>query len=130
MSGQDGVSEKRKWARLDASGDVSYRVIHPQPSTVKYHEGFVRNFSGGGMCIATGEKIAPGALIAVEASLAYFQVPLAYLGRVAWCDPGPEPGQFLVGIEFWWVGWGGRDAQDEIAARIAEALGSPTRSEP
>jgi hypothetical protein len=75
------------------------------------------NISGGGVCFEATEEIQKGALVALDIRSDDFNAPILALAKVAWCKP--SRGMYQVGAEFWWVGWGDKQAQTTIANYVS-----------
>src|SRR5258706_15885862 len=78
------------------------------------------NISGGGLCYSSPHAVTTGEFLAVEMTLPEFTSPVVAMGRAAYCEAAG--GAFVVGIEFWWVGWGDDSAQRAISEYIKSEL--------
>jgi len=65
---------------------------------------------GGGVRLIVAEAHKPGAMLAIELSLPGAAMPMSFVGKVVWCAPSPQSGQFEAGIQFVRI-----DAKDQQA---------------
>ena len=61
----------------------------------------------------------PGYAAAIKL-LPEFEAPVVTLGRVVWCEQGPD--SYEIGTEFWWIGWGDEGVQRSIGDYVRRAL--------
>ena len=64
-------------------------------------------------------NLQPGALAALEIRSDDFNAPILALAKVIWCKPKGDV--YEIGAEFWWIGWGDKQAQTTIANYVASA---------
>jgi len=75
------------------------------------------NISGGGVCFEAAEDLQKDALVALDIRSDDFNAPILALAKVVWCKPSGS--MYQVGAEFWWVGWGDKQAQTTIANYVS-----------
>ncbi len=114
-------SEQRRFPRLKESCRLRYKKVETGSLPTEGTEAVGVNVSGGGLCFEVAEAIDPGVLLAVELMLPDCESGVVSLGRTVWCRPAPN-GQYEIGLEFWWVGWGDDGAQQAISKHVREAL--------
>ena len=85
--------------------------------------GGTSSISGGGVCVSMPEDPGMGNLLALTMHLPNMDSAVISLGKVAWSRPG-DGGEWDVGVEFWWVGWEDKDAQESIRDYISSTLKS------
>jgi len=119
------VGERRKFPRVAVTCDVKYRPVDLEDGVRELRENspaVMKNISGGGICFVASDRQRPGQMLALEVWLPGFPSAVVSYGRVSWCERR-EDGRFDVGVEFWWIGWNDEDAQHNIRAFLADALG-------
>lgn len=122
MGDRPQASENRRFPRLKESCGLRYRRIQSDSLPDEGVDALTVNISGGGVCFEADEAVEPGALLAIELSLEDFDSAVVSLGRAVWCEPRAD-GNFEVGMEFWWIGWGDDGAQKAISEYIKNELG-------
>ncbi len=119
MANEQGP-EKRRFPRLRASCAIRVKPIAAAARPDAGIDAVTVNISGGGLCYRAAEPVRAGEFLAIEMSLPEFRSPIVAMGRAVYCEP--RGGQYDVGVEFWWVGWGDDSAQRAIGDYIKTEL--------
>ena len=108
---------RRRFPRLRKDFQLSYRVIDQQQFDNDPVHALALNLSGGGVCFEASDNLEKGALVALELRSDDFATSILALAKVVWCKPKGHV--YDVGAEFWWIGWGDKQAQTAIANYVA-----------
>ncbi|NQS99912.1 MAG: PilZ domain-containing protein [Candidatus Omnitrophica bacterium] len=95
---QKPVSERRKYARLEACVQVGYEVIG-KPGAVEVSS---KNISEGGLCLIASSQLLANTPLQLEIKIPDLNAPIRALGRVIWQRPtaGKSENEIETGIEF------------------------------
>jgi PilZ domain-containing protein len=108
---------RRRFPRLRKDFQITYRMVDQEKFDQDPIKSLALNISGGGVCFEATEDLQRGALIALDIRSDDFNAPILALAKVVWCKP--SGGMYQVGAEFWWVGWGDKQAQTTIANYVS-----------
>ena len=103
---------RRKFPRIDEKWEVQYRTIDASKFVRDPVSSLALNISGGGLCFEVDNEIEEDEMIALELKSDEFESPILALSKVVWCKKKKD--KWLVGAEFWWIGWRDNDAQSQI----------------
>ncbi len=96
MGQGDSSKERRKYLRLEASVEVSYKVIG-NPGEAKV---LAKDISAGGLCILTRENLASNTPLELAIKIPDLVDPIRALGKVIWQKKTEAAETFDMGIEF------------------------------
>jgi c-di-GMP-binding flagellar brake protein YcgR len=122
MSEHNGEQRERRYPRVKESCKIKYRLVEDDAEAGVEQGAMAVNISGGGMRFTADEAFKPGAMVALDLSLSHLPNPVVALARVVWCEASEKPGQYEVGVEFWWVGWSDTEAQAKMLGYINKKL--------
>jgi c-di-GMP-binding flagellar brake protein YcgR len=108
---------RRRFPRLHKDFQITYRMVDQEKFDNDPIRSLALNISGGGICFEATANLQKGALVALDIRSNDFNAPILALAKVIWCKP--YAARYLVGTEFWWVGWGDDQAQTTIANYVA-----------
>jgi len=116
------MEDRRKFPRLGTIWDMSYKTMSSEEFSVNPLSSFTVNISGGGICFETQEEIPEGTVLTIELKSKIFPSSILALGKTVWCRKDEEKDKYDVGIEFWWIGWKDKDAQQAVADYINKQI--------
>jgi c-di-GMP-binding flagellar brake protein YcgR len=108
---------RRRFPRLHKDFQITYRMVDQEKFDNDPIKSLALNISGGGICFEATDNLQQGALVALDIRSNDFNAPILALAKVIWCKS--YAARYLVGTEFWWVGWGDDQAQMTIANYVA-----------
>jgi len=108
---------RRRFPRLDKDFQITYRMVDQEKFDNDPIKSLAVNISGGGVCFEATNNLQKSALVALDIRSDDFNAPILALAKIVWCKP--YGARYLVGAEFWWVGWGDDQAQTTIANYVA-----------
>jgi len=113
------TEERRRHKRFLEDVRVRYRDLEGiTPSAW----GSTKDLSLGGLCLAPPEPISLGAHLALEVHIARENAPILALGRVVRVVEDPDQ-EYVVGIEFLWIGEEDRANLDRLARFFEQKYG-------
>ncbi len=117
---------KRDFPRISQACPLRFEHLEAMPEGVSSPSGdsaVMNNISGGGICFTNSVPVEKGSMLALEMDLPGFPTSVISMGKVVWCqDSEQTPGQYDVGVEFWWVGWRDQEAQQRVSEFITRSL--------
>ncbi len=93
--------EKRKYRRITVSAFIRFYegpIDLPEPA---YHQGVIKNYSKGGMCISATRSLPEGCAVTIEIPITPETLELKIVqvcGIVRWVEALSE--RWLMGVEF------------------------------
>ena len=117
------LTDYRQFPRVSAAANLRWRVVEGdeiKPQTPPDSGGLQINISGGGICFATPDPLATGAMLAIELQLPGYPSGVIALARVVWCRKAASGHE--VAAEFHWVGWDSTSVQEQVLSYIREQL--------
>jgi hypothetical protein len=108
---------RRRFPRLRKDFQITYRMVDQEKFDQDPIKSLAVNISGGGVCFEATEDLQKGALVALDIRSDDFTAPILALAKVVWCKPRGD--MYQVGAEFWWVGWGDKQAQTTLANYVS-----------
>jgi len=100
---------KRKYPRFSKNCEVRYKLVELEDMPLK---GTTINISGGGLCFKSDVEIPLGKMVALEIDLPGAPAPVMAMGKLMWVKVN-EDGEYENGVEFWWLGWTGKEDDDK-----------------
>ena len=96
--------ERRRFPRINGKIPVKYRRISDLSSLDfealehKVAQDYTKDFSGNGVCIKTGERIAPDTTL--ELTIEFPDRHIKVVGKVIWSKELEKPGEFYAGVKY------------------------------
>jgi hypothetical protein len=110
--------KNRKFPRIDRNWQLKYRKLEKHVDQGSPLSSLAINLSGGGVCFATLDEVAPDSLLALELESPEWEMPIIAMARAVWCKKRHFDEMFDLGCEFYWVGWKDDSAQQSLADYI------------
>jgi hypothetical protein len=118
MPWKGDTMKKRKFPRIEPNWQLKYRKLEKHVDQGSPLSSLAINLSGGGVCFATRNEIAPDSLLALELESPELKMPIIAMARTVWCKKRHYDEMFDLGCEFYWVGWKDDSAQQSLADYI------------
>lgn len=111
--------EKRRFVRVESHPPVVYRVEGGNGPMRTMVAGNLQSVSVGGALIEVPDEIALGSILRIEIPIPSMLEGISATARALRCQPGSDPGRYLVAAEFIQLG---PDDEETIARYIDDIL--------
>ena len=91
--------DKRNNPRLEVYHLAKYSVVSDS-SQKKPVLAYIKNISGGGVCIQTEEPLPVGSLLQLRINMPLMSKPVTSIAKVAWSKKASKKGFYEAGIHF------------------------------
>ncbi len=121
------TTSRREFPRISQACPLKFQELDDVPVGVTSPDSpesaVMNNISGGGISFTNGKALPEGQMLALEMELPGFPTSVISMGKVVWCrDAEGSPGQFEIGVEFWWVGWRDNETQQRVSDFITKSI--------
>ncbi len=92
------ATNKRRYPRIRIYHLVKYRQLSVPGAATEI--GGVKDISGGGACLLSDKKLAPGNLIELRINFPRISTPVLSQAKVTWVKWMPRLNQYKIGLQY------------------------------